>query len=170
MILIALGANLPSRYGEPLVTLEKAIECIDAYSDICVTNRSSVYVSAPVPVSDQPWYHNAVIDIEASLSPQDLLGVLQAIEIDFGRIRGERNAARILDLDILAYHDLILEESGLILPHPRMTERAFVVLPLFDIAPTWKHPATGACIGEMLEFLPSGQDIRKIDFKDNYAA
>ena len=162
MIFIALGANLPGRYGAPLETLEAAIEAIDAYEGICVLRRSPVYISAPVPISEQPWYHNAVISIQTDLKPRALLEVLMAIEADFGRERGERNAARVLDLDILAYQDDIIQEEGLIVPHPRMAERAFVLLPLFDIAPDWCDP-DGQRLIDLVSALPVGQDIQRLE-------
>ena len=152
LILIALGANLPSVYGSPLKTLMAAIECIDSHEEIAVVRRSAIYKSAPVPISDQLWYHNAVIAVETGLKPFTLLAVLQEIEINFGRERaaGERNAARTLDLDI---------------PHPRMSDRGFVLFPLSDVSPEWKHPITGAFISKMIEALPKVQDIHKIEEK-----
>ena len=167
MILIALGANLPSVYGSPLKTLTAAIECIDSHEEIAVVRRSAIYKSAPVPISDQPWYHNAVIAVETGLKPFTLLAVLQEIEINFGRERAadERNAARTLDLDIVAYHDFIIDEAGLEIPHPRMSDRGFVLFPLSDVSPEWKHPITGAFISKMIEALPKVQDIHKIEEK-----
>ena len=165
MILIALGANLPSRYGAPLETLTAAMDRIDAHENIAVIARSNVYKSAPVPISDQPWYHNAVIAVETDLKPFTLLTNLQEIETDFGRERadGDRNAARVLDLDMIAYDDVVIDEAGLEIPHPRMDDRAFVLLPLSDVSPKWKHPVSRACIGEMVAALPDDQVIQKID-------
>lgn len=170
MILIALGANLPSRHGDPLESLLAAVARLSEHEDIIVLDRSPVYVSAPVPVSDQPWYHNAVVSIDTPLRPHKLLDVLHDIEADFGRVRLERNEARALDLDIVSYHNDVLEGDGLIIPHPRMAERAFVVLPLHDIAPDWKHPITGASVVEMIKLLPKGQDIQKIEVNNSDAA
>ena len=172
MILIALGSNLPSSYGSPLETLEAAIAQIDAHDDLSVLACSAVYKSAPVPVSDQPWYHNSVISVETDLKPFTLLAVLQEIEIMFGRVRDaeERNAARTLDLDIISYDDCVIDEAGLQIPHPRMVERAFVVLPLCDIAPEWEHPVSGLSVAKMVDALPAGQDIQKIEGEKNDAA
>ncbi len=165
LIFIALGSNLPSVHGAPLQTLMAAIARIDAHEDISVLQRSCVYKSAPVPISDQPWYHNAVIAVESELQPFTLLAVLQEIEVEFGRVRDveNRNAARTLDLDIIAYDDLELDQAGLQIPHPRMGERAFVLLPLSDVSAEWKHPISGASIGEMIDQLPEGQDLHKIE-------
>jgi len=172
LILIALGSNLPSEHGTPLQTLEAAIARIDAHDDISVVSCSPVYKSAPVPISDQPWYHNAVIAVNAELKPFTLLATLQEIEMQFGRERdaGNQNAARTLDLDIVGYHGQVVDEGGLTVPHPRMAERAFVLMPLYDVAPEWIHPVTGASIGEMLEALPEGQALHKIEGGEHDAA
>lgn len=165
MILVALGSNLPNMYGSPLETLEAAVARIDAHDDVSVVKRSLIYTSAPVPFSDQPWYHNAVIAVETELKPFTLLAVLQEIEIEFGRVRDaeNQNAARTLDLDIVAYDDFVIDEAGLSVPHPRMTERAFVLMPIRDLSPEWKHPISGASISEMIEQLPEGQDLHEIE-------
>jgi len=165
LILVALGSNLPSEHGDPLATLMAGIARIDAHDDIAVVARSAVYKSAPVPISGQPWYHNAVISIETDLKPFTLLASLQEIEAVFGRERdaSNRNAARTLDLDVIAYDNLVIDEVGLEIPHPRMGERAFVLLPLCDVGPHWKHPISGLSVAEMIDGLPLGQEIVKID-------
>ena len=141
MILIGLGANLPSDYGTPAETLEAAKSAMIS-SGIEIKQSSRTYLSAPVPVSDAPWYANAVALIETELSPHELLKLLNKIEADFGRIRTYRNAPRVLDLDILAFNDEIIGDDGadLCLPHPRMYNRAFVLKPLNEIASNWQHP------------------------------
>ncbi|MGB1076697.1 MAG: 2-amino-4-hydroxy-6-hydroxymethyldihydropteridine diphosphokinase, partial [Bdellovibrionales bacterium] len=105
-----------------------------------------------VPVSDAPWYANAVSLIETDKTPSDLLGVLNKIEADFGRVRSYRNAPRILDLDILAFNDEIIGEDGahLCVPHPRMHNRAFVLKPLNEVAPEWQHPALKKSIAQLI--------------------
>jgi len=172
LILIALGSNLPSEHGTPLETLETAIARIDAHEDITVKSRSKIYKSAPVPLSDQPWYHNAVILVETGLKPFTLLASLQEIEMQFGRERdlSNRNAARTLDLDVIAYDDLVINEAGLEIPHPRLADRAFVLMPLNGVAPEWKHPVSGASVAEMIEALPVGQELYKIEVKSDDAA
>ena len=160
MIIVALGANLPGPYGSPAETIKHAIAEI-ARQGVRVLYQSPVYLTAPVPISDQPWYHNAVIGISTEKSPHDLLEMLQSIENNLGRVRTERNAPRIIDLDIVAYHDVVQNKDGLILPHPRMDERAFVLYPLRDIARHWHHPVTQKHINHLIEDIPAGQDIRK---------
>jgi 2-amino-4-hydroxy-6-hydroxymethyldihydropteridine diphosphokinase len=117
------------------------------------------YRTAPVPVSDQPWYVNAVAEVMSALSADDLLADLHAVEADFGRARSVPNAARPIDLDLLDFHGEIAVggRGRAILPHPRMTERAFVLLPLADLAPQWRHPASGLPIRTLIENLPADQ-------------
>ncbi len=111
------------------------------------------YKTDPVPISDQPQFANGVAQIETKHNPHALLLELQAIEAAFGRARHERNEARALDLDLIAYNDLVLSENGLELPHPRMNDRGFVLVPLAEIAPNWKHPVTGLSAQKMLESM-----------------
>jgi len=109
-------------------------------------------------VSDQPWFVNGVVAVETFLPPAELLGLLHDVEAEFGRTRNIRNEARILDLDLIAYDDRIMNEpNSLILPHPRLHERVFVLLPLADIDPTWHHPITGAAVADLIDALPAGQ-------------
>ena len=162
MIVIALGANLPSRYGSPEETLAQAILALKERG-LRVIGRSSVWLSAPVPVSDQPWYRNAVIAVDTDLSAFEVLELLHAVERAFGRVRAERNAPRVLDLDLIAYHMEIVEQDGFIVPHPRMHGRAFVLEPLAEIAPEWVHPVLGVSVGDMLKNLPEGQEIEKAE-------
>ena len=158
MILIGLGANLPSIVGPPRQTLEVALAHM-AERGLGVQALSRWYETAPVPVSDQPWYVNAVARVETELEPKALLACLHDIEQLFGRIRAVRNAPRVIDLDLLAYHELV--QSGPVqVPHPRLYERAFVLLPLRDVAPDWTDPVTGVGIDTLLARLPAGQDTR----------
>ena len=159
MILIGLGANLPSDVGEPRATLEAALAELER-EGVRVVARSRWYRSAPVPRADQPDYVNAVASVETALNPRDLLALLHRIEKKYGRVRGAPNAARALDLDLLAYRDRVSEggEGAPILPHPRLHERAFVLLPLADIAPAWRHPRLGYTARELAAALPPGQD------------
>ena len=160
LILIALGANLPSEYGEPEATLKAAIERLER-DGVRVVAHSSVWLTAPVPVSDQPWYRNAVVAIETDLGAGELMALLHAIEEGFGRVRGERDAPRLLDLDIIAYHDEIYDEPRLSIPHPRMHGRAFVLKPLQEIAPEWQHPVLKRLVGELIEDLPDDQQAER---------
>ncbi|HZS82692.1 MAG TPA: 2-amino-4-hydroxy-6-hydroxymethyldihydropteridine diphosphokinase [Stellaceae bacterium] len=160
-IFIGLGANLPSpAHGPPEATLAAALERLDALG-LRVSARSRWYESAPVPASDQPWYLNAVARLETALDPAALLALLHRVEAEFGRVRGARNAPRLIDLDLLAYGDRVATGGAApLLPHPRMHERAFVLLPLREIAPDWRHPLLGRTVGELIRMLPPGQIAR----------
>ncbi|TDQ82530.1 2-amino-4-hydroxy-6-hydroxymethyldihydropteridine diphosphokinase [Dongia mobilis] len=166
-IYLGLGANLPSRFGTPVETLERAVAAIAA-AGIAITGRSPWYESAPVPrADDQPWYVNGVVRVATELAPAELLAVLQGIEREFGRVRSVANAPRTLDLDIIAYGDRVANTGAPLLPHPRMQERAFVLLPLRDLAPGWRHPVSGRPIAELIAALgrlddPQGQEIRPL--------
>ncbi len=164
MIYIALGGNLPSRrFGGPRATLEAALAALESRGG-ALRRCSRWYRSAPVPASDQPWFVNAVAEIESDLDPEALLQLLHAVEEDFGRVRSLPNAARIVDLDLIDYHGKVTAAgSGLTLPHPRMHERAFVLLPLADLAPRWRHPASGAVIDEMIAELAADQMTEVMD-------
>lgn len=162
MILIGLGANLIHPvYGAPVHTLEAAVSKIGTFCQ--VEKRSSWYESAPVPLSDQPWFVNGVIAVSSDLSLSEFLQKLHEVERIFGRVRKQKWEARVLDLDLLAFHDLITEnqsqDAGPVVPHPRMTERAFVVAPLAEILPDWRFPGTQMTARDFLEKLPEEQDF-----------
>lgn len=112
---------------------------------------SSIYETDPVGYADQPRFWNMVARVSTQLSAQELLAALTGIEQAMGRLRSFRNAPRIIDLDILLYGDLVLNEPGLHLPHPRMTGRAFVLRPLAELAPALRDPQTGALYRDLLE-------------------
>ena len=158
MILIGLGANLPSPAGAPAATFVAAIVALGE-NGVRVLARSRWYRTAPVPVSDQPDFLNGVVSVATAFGPGDLLALLHRIEARFGRVRGSPNAARSLDLDLIAYDDRVMSDpAGPILPHKRLHERAFVLLPMKDVAPGWRHPLLGRTVAEMIAALPPGQE------------
>lgn len=163
MILIALGSNLPHpQIGPPAAVLDAALDDL-IEAGVRVVRVSRYYASAPVPASDQPWFVNAVAEIACDLEPEELLQMLHRVEAAFGRDHGEVNAPRILDLDLLAYGgEITTPEEHLQLPHPRMAERAFVLLPLQDLAPDWRHPVSGESVREMAAALPEEQEIQSL--------
>lgn len=165
--LIALGANLPLTPDlAPVETCRHALVCVDRlpYASLCGLSRW--FASAPVPPSGQPDYVNAVaavrVDPAVREDPARLLRDLQAIEAKFGRVRGAPNAARTLDLDIVAVGDCVRTAPDPVLPHPRAHQRAFVLLPLLDVAPCWVHPLLHRSARALLADLPP-QQIRTLD-------
>lgn len=161
VILIAVGSNLPvPGFGTPAQICAKALARLDSMG-IRSAATSLFYETAPVPVSDQPWFVNAVAAVETDLDAASLLAVLHQVEQEFGRVRRERNEARVLDLDLIDYKGMVSAGSPL-LPHPRMAERAFVLLPLRDVAPGWRHPVSGRTVDDLIAALPPDQAIRPL--------
>ena len=163
MILVALGSNLHSaRQGPPLATLEWSLLRLRA-AGLSIEARSPWYESAPVPPSGQPWFLNGVVRLAAAPSPGRLLTLMHQIEVAAGRRRAEANAARPLDLDLIDFDGRIsLPGAWPVLPHPRLTLRAFVLLPLADVAPSWHHPWTGQGLAELMAALPPDQLCRPL--------
>jgi len=136
---IAIGANL----GKPVQQVMAGVEALAMLPDTRLAAVSSLYRSAPVGYAEQPDFVNAVVKIETALPPRALLDALLGIEQSFGRVREVKNGPRTLDLDIVLYGDAKVDEPGLVIPHPRMHERAFVVVPLAEIAPDQPVPGGG---------------------------
>ncbi|MFZ2031770.1 MAG: 2-amino-4-hydroxy-6-hydroxymethyldihydropteridine diphosphokinase [Vitreimonas sp.] len=159
---IGLGANLPF---EGLAGPELLARGLAALNDAGLKRLavSNVWQSAAWPLSDQPDFFNAVAVMEAGkTSPQELYETLRGIELRFGRERRVRWAARTLDLDVLAINGLQGSFGEITLPHPRMHERAFVLAPLAEVAPDWKHPILGQTAAEMLKTVPAEQRYRRL--------
>jgi 2-amino-4-hydroxy-6-hydroxymethyldihydropteridine diphosphokinase len=162
VILIGIGGNLDSaRFGPPRDTLSAALAALEE-KHIRILTRSGWYRTEPVPRSDQPWFVNAVVSLATELGPKDLLMVLQATERRFGRVRGEPNAPRVLDLDILDSRGEVKNAMSLVLPHPRLHERRFVLMPIAEIAPDWRHPILGLTASQLLAQLSSEQQIERL--------
>lgn len=158
---LGLGANLPSRFGEPSDTLKAAIVALSRVG-LTLKAQSPVYKTAPVPISTDPWFYNQVVAVTTALEPSELLTLINSIEAEFGRVRTVQNAPRIIDIDILAFGAEVIDTATLQIPHPRLIERAFVLFPLLDIAPTWTHPVSGRSVEELIADLPGEQAIEKV--------
>jgi 2-amino-4-hydroxy-6-hydroxymethyldihydropteridine diphosphokinase len=163
MILIGLGANLDFMAGSPRVTLASALAAMAARR-IRVLKVSRFYETPAWPNPADPAFTNAVARVQSPLGPASMLAALHQIESEFGRVRENRNAPRTLDLDLLDYEGRI--DAGVPeLPHPRLAERAFVLVPLADVAPDWRHPVTGQGIAELIAAIPAADRaaVRPLD-------
>jgi len=157
MSYIGLGANLAGRFASPAEAVDAAIRTLQT-PEITVLSRSRLYRSAAWPDPADPEFINAVISVMTDLNASALLARLHALEAEFGRERRHANAPRTLDLDIVDYAGQVSAPGETpILPHPRLADRAFVLLPLAEIAPDWRHPVTGTAIADLIRALPDSQ-------------
>jgi len=153
---LALGSNL----GNRLQNLEKTKFELERHK-IKIIKSSRKYLSKSWPDSSKPKFVNLVLKINTTLSPSELLKICNLIEAKLGRIRSKRNDPRSCDIDIIDYDHKIIKEDNLILPHPRMVKRNFVLLPLFDLDKSWKHPKSKINIVDLINSLPI-KDLRSI--------
>src|SRR5476651_2797050 len=160
VIMIALGANLPSAAGPPAATLEAAQARLEVLS-VKILAQSSFYETPAWPDPGQPAFVNAVAAIETTLQPVELLALLHGVETEFGRLRSVPNAPRPLDIDLLDYDGRVMAGDPT-LPHPRMSQRSFVLVPLAEIVPGWRHPVSGRGAAELLATLPDRDTSKKL--------
>ncbi len=171
MIVIGIGANLVHpEYGSPRRTCGAALSMLETRS-IDIVKCSKWYRTAPVLApddtqSEQPWYINGAAAVDTGLGAHALLRELLEVEQTFGRVRSVANAPRTLDLDIILYNDQSFNDAGLNIPHPRMHERAFVLYPLKDLNPGWRHPENGLSIDDMISELPEDQSFEALEDAD----
>ncbi len=159
MILVAIGANLPGLAGAPpVVACEAAVQALRAVQGLTLKATSGWYRTAAIPKDGSPDYCNGVVRLEGQAEPAALLAALHEIEAKFGRVRGEPNAPRTLDLDLIDLNGMVRATPSPILPHPRAHLRAFVLRPILDVAPGWRHPTMHASVTTLLVDLPQ-QDI-----------
>lgn len=166
MILIALGSNISGPWGDPKQTVARALQSMNS-DGIKLVQASRLLHTAPFGKPNQPTFVNAVAQIETHLPPLALLQKLHAIERAGGRRRAVRWGPRTLDLDIIDYHGLVRPQSGrlqsgLVLPHPGISERIFVLKPIAEITPKWRHPANHKTAHEMLRILKGFAQGREI--------
>ena len=152
MILIALGANLPSNGLEPVETLQRALALLGERGALVVA-VSSFYETPAWPDITDPPFVNAVAAVNTQLQPVELLALLHGVETEFGRMRSAPNAPRTLDIDLIDFEGAVMN-GPLVLPHPRAASRTFVLVPLAQVAPGWRHPVTGQGVAELLAALP----------------
>lgn len=151
---IALGSN----QGNSLDILDNSLNALNQIPGIILKHTSSWYQTKPVGTPEsQPDYLNGCALLAAEQTPEELLTILQAIEIQYGRISKGTLQPRTLDLDLLLYGDLVLHSPNLTIPHPRMTERAFVLVPLAEIAPDWIEPVSGNKIAKLLNNVDTSE-------------
>ena len=154
---VGLGSNL----GDRRANLEAAVEKLAREPGVQLLRRSSLYETEPVGVADQPWFLNAALEIEAELAAGELLGTLKRIERELGRRPGRRWGERLIDLDLLLYGEQSVAEPDLIVPHPEMWRRLFVLVPLAELAPDLRAP-DGRSIWEIIDQLRGSHEIRAL--------
>lgn len=152
---IGIGSNL----GDRFINLYTSIVLLTEKSD--VEKLSSVYETEPVGFENQPFFLNCAVEISTELNPQELLNELKTIENKMGRINTFRNSPRTIDLDILFYGEQVTETDDLTIPHPRLQERAFVLVPLNEIAPNFIHPVLHKTINQLVSELVKIKEVKK---------
>jgi len=160
-IYLGLGSNMGNRQDN----LDKALEFLS--QRLRVDKVSSVYDTEPVGNPNQPRFLNLVCQVYTTLAPAGLLTLAKGIESKLGRAFGKSNTPRPIDIDILFYGDQVIETPELVIPHPRLAERAFVLVPLAEIAPDLRHPVTGQTIKELLRGLTETQGVFKFNWEDS---
>jgi len=156
---VGVGSNT----GDPVGNCLEALDRLSASETIEVLRRSSLYRTEPVGVKDQPWFINAVAEIRTTLEAHALLGVLQGVEEQMGRVRTAKGGPRVIDLDILLYGERVIRDETLCVPHPEMHKRRFVLVPLMEIASYLIHPVYGISIRGLLERLSDISAVIPLD-------
>ena len=154
-VFLSLGSNI----GEREAQLREAVQRLEA-AGVHVVRISSVYETEPQDLPDQPWFLNLVLEVETGLSPIQFLTTIQEIEESMGRKRDVPKGPRNIDIDLLLCDDKVVETEDLQIPHPRLSQRRFVLEPLAELAPDLRHPRSGRTMSELLRDV-QGQDVRR---------
>jgi len=157
MVYLGLGSNMGNRQGN----LDKALDLLS--KRLRLGQVSSVYDTEPVGNINQPRFLNLVCQVYTKLAPVELLALAKSIESKLGRASGTSGAPRPIDVDILFYGDQVIETPELVIPHPRLAERAFVLIPLAEIAPDLVHPVSGKTIGDLLQGVTETQGVLRLE-------
>jgi len=154
-VYLGLGSNL----GDRQANLERAVELLGQRLDM--VKMSSVYETEPVGYEDQPMFLNAVCRVKTDIGPLQLLSLVKGIEASIGRVPGFTDGPRLIDIDIILYGDMVMMDPELTIPHPRMAQRAFVLIPLAEIAPGLVHPFSGESVEEMVANVDGIDGVKK---------
>jgi 2-amino-4-hydroxy-6-hydroxymethyldihydropteridine diphosphokinase len=157
VVYLGLGSNMGNRQDN----LDKTLDFLS--QRLRVGKVSSVYDTEPVGNTNQPRFLNLVCQVYTMLAPKELLTLAKGIESKLGRVLGKSNAPRPIDIDILFYGDQVIETPELVIPHPRLAERAFVLVPLVEIAPDLQHPVIGKTVKELLQGITEKQGVFKFE-------
>jgi 2-amino-4-hydroxy-6-hydroxymethyldihydropteridine pyrophosphokinase len=157
IVYLSLGSNIGDRENE----LREAIRRLAAVGD--VKSISSFYETEPVEVTDQAWFLNCAVSLETSMAPEQLMSALLRMEEEMGRRRLQKKGPRTIDFDILLFGEAVISTADLTIPHPAMQHRRFVLEPMREIAPEVRHPVLHKTMRELLEAMPAGQVVRKIN-------
>lgn len=160
-VFLCVGSNLGKRREK----IEGGIAALQE-GGVIIQRRASLYETEPVGITDQPWFLNTVVAGETALAPRELLVLCKRIERIAGRRETVRFGPRSLDIDILLYKGLVIHEEGLDIPHPRMQERRFVLVPLLEIAPALRDPGNGRTFAEILAGLDEGKKVTRLKEKE----
>lgn len=159
-VFLSLGSNL----GDRAARIKEAVTSLDRLG-VRIQRGSALYETEPVGPVKQPWFLNAVVASETDLDPKGLLSVCKRIEREIGRKKGIRFGPRVVDIDILLYRQQVIDEGELLIPHPQMCQRKFMLIPLIEIAPNIRDPKTGKSFSEILIGLKEGKKVKKLKAK-----
>ncbi len=163
-VYLSTGSNI----GDRLAYLQRAVKMLEAYPGISVSQVSAVYETAPWGYPNQALFLNQIVEIETQISPADLLSAIKKIEKEIGRTPSFKYGPRVIDMDILFYGDQIIEQENLTIPHPHLSERAFVLVPLADLIPDFVHPKLGKTVAQLKQAIDCSSVVWYADAGEIY--